>query len=86
MRPTRETLRRTALQWAVKTPEGRTAWRHEECVYANFADVFASREEFYRCLDRRRAGGGGYLKHKQSAGEPTMGNGRTPEGDEPEGG
>jgi hypothetical protein len=72
MRTTRETLRRTALQWAVKSPEGRVAWRHEECVYANFADVFASREEFHRCLARRRAGAYNYAN---PPGAPMTGSG-----------
>ena len=66
MQSTREQLRRTAMR-AVRSLEGRTARRHAECVYMNFADVFNSREEFYRCLARKRAGG--YMQH-ESAGEP----------------
>jgi hypothetical protein len=54
-----ESLRRTALSWALSRNEevrlpGRLDYRHLDVVYANFSDVFASRDEFDRLVARRQ--------------------------------
>ena len=42
----KELLRTQALQWVCNTPHGRTMNRHIEVIWANFGDVFNSRDEF----------------------------------------
>jgi len=54
-----ELFRRTALSLALSRNEkvrlpGRLDYQHLDSVYANFADVFASRDEFDRLVARRR--------------------------------
>jgi hypothetical protein len=53
-----ESFRRTALSWALSHNEevrlpGRLDYQHLDAVYANFSDVFASREEFDRLVSQR---------------------------------
>ena len=49
-----DSLRRTAIGWALSVPPGRTVAKHEMIVWCNFSDVFESREEFQRQIARRK--------------------------------
>ena len=49
-----DSLRRTALGWALNVPPGRSESKHHLVVWCNFADVFASRDDFERQVARRR--------------------------------
>jgi len=49
-----DSLRRTAIGWALSPPPGRTEAKHQMIVWCNFSDVFESREEFERQIARRK--------------------------------
>ena len=49
-----ESLRRTALSWALSPPPGRSDKHHDLVVWCNFSDVFRNRAEFERLVSRRR--------------------------------
>jgi len=65
-------LRATALQWAMKPPRHRLAHVHRDTVFANFADVFKSREDFELRLVVK-------AKKQPPPGEPGAVDGTTPE-------
>ena len=69
-------IRWLAIQEALNVPPGRDPRKHEAIVFANFSDRFRSWNHFDECLQRVKAGG---KQVYESAGEPTTGNGRTPE-------
>ena len=49
-----DSLRRTAIGWALSVPPGRTVAKHEMIVWCNFSDVFKNREEFEEQIARRK--------------------------------
>ena len=49
-----ESLRRTAIGWALNVPPGRTEFRHHLIVWCNFADVFNGRKDFEDQVARRK--------------------------------
>ena len=49
-----ESLRRTAIGWALNVPPNRSELKHHLIVWCNFADVFASRDDFERQVARRK--------------------------------
>ena len=49
-----ESLRRTAIGWAMCPPDGRSEQRHDWVVYSNFSDVFRDLDEFMQKVKRRR--------------------------------
>jgi hypothetical protein len=50
-------LRSTALGIALRNcPPNREPWRHEQIVYANFADALDGWADFARCVNRKLTG------------------------------
>jgi hypothetical protein len=49
-----DSLRRTAIGWALNVPPGRSELKHQMIVWCNFSDVFKNRIDFEDQVARRR--------------------------------